>query len=132
MNLVNLFIAKIDQICCVFFGTPGNCLSTYFEAAECSHLSLKVLLLFKVNHWQVSQIILQGLHEAGMRGHPKRLLKFNLNLKRVQKHCSQVVSLCCQRWTAVWALNCEFYEFYSKTRLNKCFPAIFLDLAFKS
>ena len=24
MNLVNLFIAKIDQICCVFFGTPGS------------------------------------------------------------------------------------------------------------
>ena len=24
MNLVNLFIAKIDQICCVFFGTPGT------------------------------------------------------------------------------------------------------------
>ena len=97
---------NIDKKYSAFQPRKSNCLSTSFEAAERSQLSLEVLLLFKINHWQVSQIILQGLHEAGMRGHSKRFVRrFNLNLTRVQKYCFQVVSLCCQGWTAVWAFE---------------------------
>ena len=49
----------------------SNCLSTFFEAAEFS-FHWKSYLLLKISHWQVSNKILQGLHEAGMRGHSKR------------------------------------------------------------
>ena len=42
-----------------------------------------------------TQIIVKGLHEAGMRGRAKRFLKFHLNLTRVQQYFSQVVDLRC-------------------------------------